>query len=59
MLQAARQGGAEQAAEELRCYAGLEIEPREIERIAEDVGREVEQWLCDEQEWIRPRRSSR
>ena len=28
-----------QAAQDLLCYAGLPIEPREIERVAEDVGR--------------------
>jgi hypothetical protein len=27
----------------------LQIEPREVERVAEEVGREVEQWLCEEQ----------
>ena len=31
----------------------MEIEPREIERVAEEVGRRVEQWLCEEQEQIR------
>src|SRR5258708_10548389 len=42
----------EQAAEDLLCYAGLKIEPREIERVAEDVGRQVERWLSEEQEQI-------
>ena len=42
----------EQAAQDLHCYAGLQVEPREIQRIAEDVGRQVEQWLCDEREQI-------
>ncbi len=39
----------EQAAEDLRCYAGLNLEAREIERVAEDVGRDVEQWLSEQQ----------
>ena len=39
----------EQASEDLLCYAGLKIEAREIERVAEDVGREVEQWLSEQQ----------
>jgi hypothetical protein len=50
MARAGSQTQFEQAAEDLRCYAGLEIEPREIERVAEEVGRDVEQWLCDPQE---------
>jgi hypothetical protein len=52
MARAGSQTQFEQAAEDLRCYAGLEIEPREIERVAEEVGREVEQWLGGEQEQI-------
>jgi hypothetical protein len=49
MARAGSQSQFEQAAEDLRCYAGLKIEPREIERVAEDVGREVEQWLSTQQ----------
>jgi hypothetical protein len=49
MARAGSQTQFEQAAEDLLCYAGLKIEPREIERIAEEVGREVEQWLSEEQ----------
>jgi hypothetical protein len=44
----ARAGGHtdfQQAADDLECYAGIPVDPREIERIAEDVGRQVEQWL--------------
>jgi len=52
MARAGSQTDFEQAADDLRCYAGLKIEPREIERIAEEVGRQVEQWLGDEQEQI-------
>jgi hypothetical protein len=53
MARAGSQTQFEQAAEDLRCYAGLEIEPREIERVAEEVGRQVEQWLGEEQDQIR------
>ncbi len=53
MARAGSQTQFEQAAEDLRCYAGLHLEPREIERVAEEVGREVEQWLGKEQEQIR------
>lgn len=52
MARAGSQTQFEQAAEDLLCYAGLKIEPREIERVAEDVGRQVEQWLSDQQEQI-------
>jgi hypothetical protein len=49
MARAGSQTQFEQAAEDLLCYAGLKIEPREIERVAEDVGRQVEQWLSAQQ----------
>jgi hypothetical protein len=52
MARAGSQTQFEQAAEDLLCYAGLEIESREIERVAEDVGRQVEQWLSQENEQI-------
>src|SRR5437667_7007042 len=42
----------EQASEDLLCYAGLKIEAREIERVAEEVGRQAEQWLSDQQEQL-------
>jgi hypothetical protein len=52
MARAGSQTDFEQAAQDLHCYAGLKVEPREIERIAEDVGRQIEQWLGAEQEQI-------
>ena len=52
MARAGSQTQFEQAAQDLRCYAGLKIEPREIERVAEEVGRQVEEWLSEEQEQI-------
>lgn len=52
MARAGSQTQFEQAAEDLLCYAGLKIEPREIERVAEEVGQQVEQWLSEEQEQI-------
>ena len=48
MARAGSQTQFQQAAEDLLCYAGLKIEPREIERVAEEVGRQVEHWLCQE-----------
>ena len=54
MARAGSQTQFEQAAEDLLCYAGLKIEPREIERVAEEVGRQVEQWLSEEQKPIVP-----
>jgi len=53
MARAGSQTQFEQAAQDLRCYAGLELEAREIERVAEEVGRQVEQWLSEQQEQIR------
>jgi len=53
MARAGSQTQFEQAAEDLLCYAGLKIEPREIERVAEEVGREVEAWLSTEQAQIK------
>jgi hypothetical protein len=52
MARAGSQTQFEQAAEDLRCYAGLKVQPREIERVAEEVGRQVEQWLSEQQEQI-------
>jgi hypothetical protein len=52
MARAGSQSQFEQAAEDLRCYAGLTVEAREVERVAEEVGRQVEQWLSAEQEQI-------
>lgn len=49
MARAGSQTQFEQAADDLLCYAGLELEPREIQRVAEEVGRQVEQWLASEQ----------
>ena len=49
MARAGSQTQFEQAAEDLHCYAGLKLAPREIERVAEAVGREVEQWLSTQQ----------
>jgi hypothetical protein len=49
MARAGSQTQFEQAAEDLRCYAGLRVEPREIERVAEEVGRQVEGWLSEQQ----------
>jgi hypothetical protein len=49
MARAGSQTPFEQAAEDLLCYAGLELEPREIERVAQDVGRQVEAWLSEQQ----------
>lgn len=37
-----------EAAEDLRVYAGLEASPKEIERVAEAVGRASEQWQARE-----------
>jgi len=50
MARAGSQSQFEQSAEDLRCYAGLTVEAREVERVAEEVGHEVEQWLAREQE---------
>ncbi len=48
-----------QAAEDLRCYAGLNLDPREIERVSENVGREIEAWLAKEQTQVRSAPSPR
>jgi hypothetical protein len=52
MARAGSQTQFAQAAEDLLCYAGLKIQPREVERVAEEVGRQVEAWLCEQQEQI-------
>jgi hypothetical protein len=50
MARAGSQTQFERAAQGLHCYAGLEVEPREIERVAEEVGRQLEAWLSDQQD---------
>ena len=52
MARAGSQTQFEQAAQDLLCYARLKVDAREIERVAEEVGRQVEQWLCDQQEHL-------
>jgi hypothetical protein len=52
MARAGSQTQFEQAAQDLLCYAGLKIESREIERVAEEVGRQVEYWISNQQEQI-------
>jgi hypothetical protein len=52
MARAGCQSHFEQASEDLLCYAGLRMEPREIERVAEEVGYQVEQWLSKQQDQI-------
>jgi len=52
MARAGSQTQFEQAAEDLRAYAGLELAPREVERVAETVGRQVEEWLSGEQQQL-------
>jgi len=50
MARAGSQSQFAQAAEDLRCYAGLTMEAREVERGAEAGGHQVEGWLSAEQE---------
>ena len=52
MARAGSQTQFEQAAEDLLCYAGLKVEGRGIERVAEEVGRQAEQWLSDQQQQL-------
>lgn len=49
MARAGSQTQFEQASQDLLCYAGLRLDPREIERVAETVGRQVEAWLSEQQ----------
>lgn len=56
MARAGSQTQFEQAADDLLCYAGLQLDPREIERVAETVGRQVEEWLGQQQQEILRRR---
>lgn len=57
MARAGSQSQFEQASEDLLCYAKLDLEAREIERVAEDVGRQVEPWLAQEQAPVVPKSS--
>ena len=50
MARAGSQSHFQQAAADLRCFAGLVVEAREVERVAEEVGRQVERWRAAEQQ---------
>lgn len=52
MARAGSQSQFEQAAQDLLCYAGLKVQGREIERVSEEIGRQVEQWLGQQQQEI-------
>jgi hypothetical protein len=52
LARAGSQTQFEQAAEDLHGYAGLTVEAREVERVAEAVGQQVEQWRAAEPEQI-------
>jgi hypothetical protein len=52
MARAGSQSHFAQAAEDLRCSAGLTVEAREVERVAEAGGHQVERWRAAEQERI-------
>ena len=52
MARAGSQSHFQQAAADLRCYAGLTVEAREVERVAEEVGHQVERWLAAEQQQL-------
>lgn len=49
MARAGSQSQFAQAAEDLLCYTGLALDPREVERVTEEVGRQVEPRLGQEQ----------
>ena len=50
MARAGSQSHFQQAAADLRCFAGLVVEAREVERVAEEVGQQVERWRAAEQQ---------
>ena len=50
MARAGGQTDFKQASDDLLCYAGLALDAREIERIAEEVGRQIEHWMGQELE---------
>jgi hypothetical protein len=39
-----------EGSEDLRIYAGIKVSPKDVERVAENIGKEVEQWLLREKE---------
>jgi len=51
----ARAGSKEtfkEGSEDLRIYAGITVSAKDVERVAEQLGREVEGWLAQERAWI-------
>jgi len=44
MARAGSQGTFKDGAEDLRVYAGITVSPKDLERVAEKIGRQMEEW---------------
>lgn len=52
MARAGSQSPFKEGREDLRIYAGLEVSAKDIERVAEGMGQQMEAWLSREREEV-------
>jgi hypothetical protein len=52
MARAGSQSTFKEGREDLKIYAGLEVSAKDIERVAEGIGQQMETWSCQEREAI-------
>jgi len=50
MARAGSQSTFKEGKEDLRIYAGIEVSPKDVERIAERIGQDMERWLRQQQQ---------
>jgi hypothetical protein len=50
MARAGSQSTFKEGREDLKIYAGLEVSAKDIERVAEGIGQQMETWSCQERE---------
>ena len=48
MARAGSQSTFKEGQEDLRLFAGIEVSPKDVERVAEKVGEEIEEWAVEE-----------
>ena len=55
MARAGSQSTFKEGREDLRIFAGIEVSPKDVERVAEKVGEEIEEWTAEERRQLTAR----
>lgn len=55
MARAGSQSTFKEGREDLRLFAGIEVSPKDVERVAERVGEEIEEWAAEERRQLTTR----